>query len=66
MLRSIVDLAHNLKMSVVAEGVETEDQLSLLQKLGCDYGQGWIFSEPVSAEKAVDLLSRDAGMRLAS
>lgn len=66
MLRSIVDLAHNLKMSVVAEGVETEDQLSLLQKLGCDYGQGWIFSEPVSADKAVDLLSRDAGMRLAS
>lgn len=64
-LQSIVDLAHNLKMSVVAEGVETEEQLSLLQKLSCDYGQGWIFSEPVSAEKAVDLLNRDAGMRLA-
>ena len=66
MLRSIIDLAHNLKMSVVAEGVETEDQLSLLQKLGCDYGQGWIFSEPVSADKAIELLSRDSGMRLAS
>lgn len=66
MLQSIVDLAHNLKMTVVAEGVETEEQLSLLQKLGCDYGQGWIFAEPVSAEKALELLSHDAGMRLAS
>lgn len=66
MLQSIVDLAHNLKMSVVAEGVETEEQMSLLQRLGCDYGQGWIFAEPVSSEKAIELLSRDAGMRLAS
>ena len=66
MLQSIVDLAHNLNMSVIAEGVETEDHISLLQALDCDYAQGWIFSEPVSAEEAEHLLTRDAGMKLAS
>ena len=65
MIQSIVDLAHNLKMSVVAGGVETEDHLSLLQALDCDYAQGWIFSEPISAEAARELLTRDAGMKLA-
>ena len=65
MIQSIVDLAHNLNMSVVAEGVETESHVSLLQALECDYAQGWIFSEPVSAEKAEHLLTRDAGMKLA-
>ena len=65
MIQSIVDLAHNLNMSVVAEGVETESHVSLLQALDCDYAQGWIFSEPVSAEEAENLLTRDAGMKLA-
>ena len=65
MLQSIVELAHNLNMSVIAEGVETEDHISLLQALGCDYAQGWIFSESVSAEEAEHLLTRDAGMKLA-
>lgn len=65
MIHSIVDLAHNLNMSVIAEGVETEAHVSLLQALDCDYAQGWIFSEPVSAEEAETLLTRDAGMKLA-
>ncbi len=65
MLRSIIELAHNLNMFVIAEGVETEDHISLLQALDCDYAQGWIFSEPVSAEEAEHLLTRDAGMKLA-
>ena len=64
-IQSIVDLAHNLNMSVVAEGVETETHVSLLQALDCDYAQGWIFSEPVSADEAEHLLTRDAGMKLA-
>jgi len=65
MLQSIVELAHNLNMSVIAEGVETEEHISLLQTLDCDYAQGWIFSEPVSADEAEHLLTRDAGMKLA-
>ena len=65
MIHSIVDLAHNLNMSVVAEGVETEAHVSLLQALDCDYAQGWIFSEPVGADEAEHLLTRDAGMKLA-
>lgn len=47
---SIVDLAHNLGLKVVAEGVETKEQLSLLKKRGCDIGQGYLFSKPIPAE----------------
>ena len=40
-------LAHNLKLDVVAEGVETEDQQGLLKALDCDYGQGYYYSHPL-------------------
>ena len=43
---AIIDLAHALHLSVVAEGVETEDQLLILKRLGCDQGQGFLFSRP--------------------
>lgn len=46
-VRTIVALAQNLGMDVVAEGVETEDQLELLRKLECDNGQGFLFSIPL-------------------
>jgi len=46
-VRTIVALAQNLGMDVVAEGVETEDQLSLLRKLECENGQGFLFSTPL-------------------
>ena len=46
-LQTIVSLAKNLKMRVIAEGIETENQLSLLQNLGCDYGQGFLMSKPL-------------------
>jgi EAL domain-containing protein (putative c-di-GMP-specific phosphodiesterase class I) len=48
-VRTIVALAQNLGMDVVAEGVETEDQLTLLRKLECENGQGFLFSTPLSA-----------------
>ncbi|HEY7946146.1 MAG TPA: GGDEF domain-containing phosphodiesterase, partial [Acidimicrobiales bacterium] len=48
-VRSVVDLAHSLGMSVVAEGVETLDQLVALRRMGCDTAQGYYFSEPVPA-----------------
>jgi diguanylate cyclase (GGDEF)-like protein/PAS domain S-box-containing protein len=52
---SIVDLAHNLGLKVVAEGVETKEQLSLLKKRGCDIGQGYLFSKPIPAAEMENL-----------
>lgn len=46
-VRTIVALARNLGMEVVAEGVETEDQLTLLRTLECEHGQGYLFSTPL-------------------
>lgn len=47
--RSIINLAHDLDLVVVAEGIETEEQYELLKALGCDVAQGYLFSCPVSA-----------------
>jgi diguanylate cyclase (GGDEF)-like protein len=55
-LHAINDLAHNLRIKVVAEGVETTDQLALLQTLNCEFGQGYLFSRPLSAEDFEALL----------
>ncbi len=46
-VRTIVELGHNLGMEVMAEGVENEEQLGQLKRLGCEYGQGYLFSRPV-------------------
>jgi len=53
---SIIQLAHNLDMTVTAEGIETPQQLKYLQALSCEYGQGYFFSHPLDAEAAHDLL----------
>jgi diguanylate cyclase (GGDEF)-like protein/PAS domain S-box-containing protein len=55
--RTILPMAKNLHLDVIAEGVETAEQLALLQKLQCKYGQGYYFSKPVSAEAAAALLA---------
>src|SRR6185503_15722502 len=47
-VRTIVDLGHNLDMRVVAEGVETAEQLAVLKAMGCDDAQGFLFSPPVA------------------
>lgn len=49
--KTIVDLAHNLALSVVAEGVETEQQLQIIEQLGCEEIQGFYFSKPVTARE---------------
>lgn len=54
-VRTCIDLAHNLGMNVVAEGVETAEQLTILRSLGCEFGQGYLFSRPVDSEKARSL-----------
>jgi diguanylate cyclase (GGDEF)-like protein/PAS domain S-box-containing protein len=51
-LRSIVALAHDLGMEVVAEGAETDSDAVELYQLGCEYAQGFAFGEPMSAEQA--------------
>jgi len=51
-VRAIMQLAHSLRIKVVAEGVETEEQLSSLRELGCDYIQGFLISKAVDAETA--------------
>ncbi len=55
-VRAIVTLAHNLKMQVMAEGVETAEQLTQLRGLECEYGQGFFFSGAVDAEAVAALL----------
>jgi diguanylate cyclase (GGDEF)-like protein len=51
-VRTISGLAQNLGMDVVAEGVETRDQLDILRSLGCKYGQGYFFSKPLDSQGA--------------
>jgi EAL domain-containing protein (putative c-di-GMP-specific phosphodiesterase class I) len=65
-VRTIVTLARSLDMHVIAEGVETGEQLRRLGGLGCDYGQGYLFSRPVGAGQAVELLEGDEFTRLTS
>jgi diguanylate cyclase (GGDEF)-like protein len=55
-VRTIVSMAHNLKLGVVAEGIETPEQWAQLQALGCETGQGYLFSKPVNSEVAESLM----------
>jgi len=55
LVMAIITLAHNLRLKVIAEGVETEDQLRFLQLLRCDEIQGYFFSKPLPAEAFVSL-----------
>jgi diguanylate cyclase (GGDEF)-like protein len=55
-LRSIISLAHDLGMDVVAEGAETDSDAVELYQLGCEYAQGYVFGEPMTAEAARKLL----------
>lgn len=57
-LRFIIDLAHSMKLSVVAEGIETGEQVERIKKLGCDYAQGYFFSRPVCVEEFEEILKK--------
>jgi len=56
LVSTIISLAHALKLEVVAEGVESEDQVKVLRLLRCDEMQGYLYSRPLPAEKLVELL----------
>jgi EAL domain-containing protein (putative c-di-GMP-specific phosphodiesterase class I) len=57
-VRAIASLAHDLEMDIVAEGVETAEQLQTLTELGCQYAQGYHFSRPVELDEAEKLLGQ--------
>ncbi|CAN5618082.1 hypothetical protein BH24ACI3_BH24ACI3_00700 [soil metagenome] len=54
-VRTVIALATTLGLDTIAEGIETDEQLQLLRELGCDYGQGYLFSRPIPKDEA-DLL----------
>ncbi|MBV1701795.1 MAG: sensor domain-containing phosphodiesterase [Hyphomicrobiales bacterium] len=60
LLRSIVAMAHDLNMEVVAEGIESESDAIELYQLGCEYAQGYAFGEPISAIEARKLMGASA------
>ena len=57
LVKTIIALAHSLRMTVVAEGVETEAQLEQLKALACEYSQGYYFSKPLTHEDATVFLA---------
>src|SRR6266702_4457908 len=59
--RAIITLAHSLRITVVAEGVETAEQMEMLRAMGCDEAQGYLISRPVSADDLTRLLAENAG-----
>lgn len=59
-VRTIVKLAQNLKMQVIAEGIETAEQLAQLNQLNCGYGQGYFFAKPMDAEMATAFINENS------
>jgi diguanylate cyclase (GGDEF)-like protein/PAS domain S-box-containing protein len=55
---AVISLAHALGLETVAEGIETDEQLTILRQLGCDLGQGYLFARAAPAAEAVRLLAR--------
>jgi len=61
--KAVIQLAHDLDLQVVAEGIETIEQLQFLQKYNCDIGQGYLFCKPLPAEEIEKILKEDAPYR---
>ena len=58
-VKSIIDLAHGLKLRVIAEGIEDNAQVAFLLSLGCDFLQGFLFSRPLPADQFAELLRQE-------
>jgi len=59
-IRAIIELAHGLNMQAIAEGIETQEQLEILQQLGCDLGQGYFLHRPMTGDQLYELLKANA------
>ena len=57
-VQTIISLGHNLGMEIVAEGVESQSQVSILKRLQCEYGQGYYFAKPLSQQHMDEFLSQ--------
>jgi diguanylate cyclase (GGDEF)-like protein/PAS domain S-box-containing protein len=60
-VRTIIDMAHTLNFTVVAEGVETDGQMDFLRQFGCEQGQGYLFARPMPAAELAQLIGRKSG-----
>ncbi|HWB20034.1 MAG TPA: bifunctional diguanylate cyclase/phosphodiesterase, partial [Phycisphaerales bacterium] len=65
-VQAIVALAHNLNISLIAEGIELPEQISLLQSMDCEYAQGFVFSPPLSARNAEKFMTTGGQMSAAA
>jgi EAL domain-containing protein (putative c-di-GMP-specific phosphodiesterase class I) len=65
-LSSIVGMAHDLGRAVVVEGLESEDDAAWLNSLGCEFGQGFYFSQPLAAAEALAFIARHYDMKAAA
>jgi len=59
LVSSMIKIGHNLGYKIIAEGIETSEQLNMLKKLDCEIAQGYLFSKPVTANEITSLLSAD-------
>jgi EAL domain-containing protein (putative c-di-GMP-specific phosphodiesterase class I) len=57
-VRTIVNLAHSLGLSVVAEGIETQEQYQTLREMGCEFAQGYHFSRPILCDQVDEFITR--------
>lgn len=58
-VKTVVMLGHNLGLEVVAEGIETEEQMNTLLELDCEFGQGYFFAKPLPLSEATAFLEKD-------
>jgi diguanylate cyclase len=65
LVQTIITLAHSLRLTVVAEGVDAEEQAQVLRLLRCDQMQGYLFSKPLPGEQVIALLKAQAQIRSA-
>jgi EAL domain-containing protein (putative c-di-GMP-specific phosphodiesterase class I) len=64
MVKTIIALAHEMNMDVVAEGIEAEYQGRFLKELGCEYGQGYLYAKPLEAGPAGEFLTKEASFQM--
>ena len=61
-VKAIISMAQSMDMKVIAEGIEQKEQFELLQKMGCDYGQGFLFSAAVPADTFANMIESNASL----